>query len=264
MKKTILMVIALCCSTMMIAQKSYRELLAEYSTSCNSSYARDKIVGSLVETAKLSGVSAEEAKTKAEKYYDEEFYPTLVTMMEEGFKGKVSEDDLKQIMAAYKSPAGQTALANTIKASDSKNQEKIGKLLTPALQSLLMGGSAQKIAAPAGCPESYQKKCSQYCKLANATQSINSVFEQIKGALSQVPNGEAIISKLATFFEENGEGLIMNTLYPEVTEADLDFYNKTMSTTAGKHIAEASLEVAPKVADYAIKSITAFTGSLKK
>lgn len=267
MKKIGSIIIALCCCTVMMAQNSYRALLEEFQLIANADFGKEKMVEALSKVAELKGLTAEAGRTAASKFYDEKLFPELMDLVEAEFKGNVTEADLNELIKAYKTPAGKTALANSLKCSSEENQKKLSEAMMPGLTALLMGGNAEKVKAPQ-CSESYKKKFSKYYELSNLSSTLDAVMSSLKQTVAQGGDAaadeavKAILDKLGKFMGDNSENIMLHTCVDALTEADLDFFNKVLSTPAGLHVTAASKTLAPKSAAYGIQSVADFMNSL--
>lgn len=264
MKKTIAIILALCCYTIVMAQNAYRDLVQEFQMLSNGEHAREMVLESYSKLAVQKGLSADAANAAAVKFYDNEMYPTMINMAVEAFQGKVTEDDLKQIIKEYKTPAGKTALENSLKCSSPENQQKLQAAMMPGVQSVIMGGAIQNVQAPA-CSASYKQKFSTYYKLANMSSTFDAIISTLMGALqAQMSNAdaEAMIGKIKNFFNDNSENIMLHACVDALTESDLDFFNKVLDTEAGKRVTEASQSITAKSAAYGVQSVTDFMNSL--
>lgn len=221
MKKIILISFLALTSLVSMAQDNYREAVKTFIEQSSSNVDLSNVPAGLID--ELYDITAEEFQANGVTIEEINTYTAKVTKTKEG----------------------QAYLEHAKQIQSKEAQERLQNVLMPSLMPLFTGGEVKAIEAPE-VPAEYQKKYHEFYVATNAGSQFDTVFGALEGMLKSQPGAEETIGRVKTFFAENGENMLLTISEGVFTEADLDFAISLANSEEGKHINEASKDIAPK------------------
>lgn len=264
MKKTIFLVLSFFCCTMVMAQDSFREAFDQMILASGElEDAKSEAIESMAQIAVSKGYSEKEAQELATKFVSESFVPQIREKSCNVYKKYLSVDDMKQAASFFKTEEYKTADKHSKESV--KNIANISGLFEKPFKALAEGKTPESIPAPA-CSEVYKEKFAKLDKLSNMSSIVDGILDQFTQAVGSNPTPETkkMLDSFFSYFKANAGNLMLNMLYPTLTEKDMDVLIKFYDSEVGQRYSKASSEVMPEIMMCAMSSAQSFVSSLEK
>lgn len=198
----------------------------------------------LVSVLTSSGMDDGKAQALTSEYMKTQYINDMIEVVMPYYAGKISSEELDFLIGQYQTEAGKKALANVAKGSAAMQSPEVQQYIQNSMMAVMQGKEGESMKAEA-CSATYKQKFDQYYKLSNAGSTISSIMTSLEtNFVLRIQDEEQrtmfkeLINKIKNFFAENTQVIVLNCFHPEVTEADLDFFNTVTTTTAGRKMQE--------------------------
>lgn len=184
-------------------------------------------------------------------YFEGDFFDDMAECSYEYYSKHITVKDYEYLMAKYTSEEGKLASKHSVDVVG-KFVENLQVYFAQDFVSKLPRIMKGEVVEPrkATCSDNYKAKWDMYCKSTGVDSIIDAMIGQIKGMFANMEVSEGKKAELDKAL--NG---VINYLLKDVmaymcdvsegvlTEADLDYYIEVMSSEAGQHMKEASIDL---------------------
>lgn len=269
-KSLVFLLFALLMSANVMAQSSsYVSTLKEFlSLTDNSSTDHEKMKTTLqtINKTQFSHLSLSESDKLVDEYlnnqFDVDMYEKVLVPI---FQRHASEEELRLQIALMKSDAGKLYTEHTNAASAAVGMALALSVMSTVMSELTEGEEDNSAIdeLTKDCPKSYKELFDKYYAASKMEQMMGSVMNSLVSAMSEKMDDKNIIEKFAKSMKENLQPITMGCFYEIVTEDDLNFGIKMMTTPAGQHVQAATIEMSNDIMGLGTSIITNYTEWLK-
>ncbi len=269
--KSLLLVFALVCTTALQAQSGYQnklKALFQVNTAMSGmdfNQQRD----SYVKMLQAGGASNEAAQALCNEYFRTQYMDDLVKVIAPYYQNVMSEADIDSMIALFGTPEGIAAMDHIGKASAVMSSPEAQAFMQNSLMGIFQGQQMTGVGSEA-CSAVYQQKFEEYYVLfveSNVTSMLSSLEPMFMG-MAQTESQKVEIRKLLNttteFLTKNLKVFYLNAFYPDVTEADLDFYLGMMKTPAGQNMNKGSVALSKDAMNVGVQMLKEFTAWVEK
>lgn len=270
--KSLLLVLSLVCSTMLQAQSNYQTKLKELFevNTTMSGMDLNQQQEAYAKMLQAGGISGEQAKALSAEYFRTQFMNDLVTVVTPYYQSVLSEADINNLLSKFNTPEGKTAMAHIGKASAAMSSPEAQAFIQNSLIALLQGQQVSELK-PEACGAVYQQKFEEYYIVSNIESSVASTISSLEPMLmaqakteSQKMGMRKTLDAVGQFLTKNMKVFSLNAFYPEVTEADLDFFVGVMKTPAGQNMNKGNAALTNDALNMGQKVVQGFVDWVRK
>jgi hypothetical protein len=135
-----------------------------------------------------------------------------------------------------------------------------------SLMAILQGQQVNELQ-PEACSAVYQQKFEEYYLVSNVEGSVASALSSLEPMLMAQAQNESqklevrkMLNAVSQFLTKNMKVFSLNAFYPEVTEADLNFFVGVMKTPAGQNMNKGNAALTKDALNLGQKLVQEFVG----
>lgn len=226
-------VLAVCASSAMAQSQSYVEALREFVKYYSSGIDKNTMKNALIQanTALYPKLSAEKSEQLANRYIETRLTEDFLKIMAKNHSKYITEEEVRELTAKLKSPAGIQATAHGKDLS-----AKVSALLQTMEPNIAAAvrGETVSYAKPIVTTPEYKRAWDKYYVFAGFDNIAEKSFDTMASA--QPANIRASLAPVRAYMIKDMPTLIFNESYKCFVLEDLNFYNNMYESTAGKHL----------------------------
>lgn len=268
MKKLLLFAMLLLSATMAMAQAAASGPSDEYKTLCrqitdevntNAAFAPGtQNFENYVFIAKSAapGLTDAEARRLTENYMNVRMNEISAENVMPFYQKYLSVNDLKQVLAFYRTPAGKRIADGVIKMQAPEVQGIISNWLSPALMSVMMGGKVDP--APCHQSEAFMKAFDRADRVCDFRSTLDIMLKNMKEALVSMDNGDELYEQMATLMTQNSRALFAEMYGMVYTHEDMEALASFYETQYGVKMAKAVKEISANAVNDGMRIVNDF------
>lgn len=246
-----MLLLGLCISVSHAQTENYRKLVREWiETGANgntlsvdmlkSVYVEiNKVLFDSIDIDVVEKLSVEQkqklAEDVADKYVKEQLVEDLSDVFASMWKGKVTEEQLQELVEMTRTERAKGAIARMNEATKNLQQDVV-QMISPLIASMMLGTEPEPVEA-AECSDSYKQAFHDYYEESEAGNILGAMDKTFQ-ALEAQNNAETkkIVQKTIDYMRANLEVWMRNMMVGNVTEDDLRYWKEMAATPAYKRV----------------------------